>query len=160
MTVHSWRPPLRPPGRRLAPSRPAPYRPARHPRARRQPRRRPNLGVAALDETPVDEIAAHVTGDMVNAGIASIDVLWSTGQSLDHALGVYTHLAHRASRQYTAGLWTLIAWIHWRRRNVRAAWPAVNTALAIDPDLDVTHYLAVFMHNDADPAHVPLIQFR
>ena len=108
----------------------------------------------------VDEIASRVTGDMVNAGIASIDARWSAGQSLEDTLGTYTRLAHQASRQYTAGLWTLIAWIHWRRRNVRAAWPALNSALAIDPNLDAPHYLAVFMHHEADPAHVPLVRFR
>lgn len=157
MNVHSWPPP---PGRRPLPARPAPYRPERHPRARLHPRRRPNLTTAAFDEMLVDEIASRVTGDMVNAGIATIDALWSSGQSLENTLGTYTRLAHQASRQYTAGLWTLIAWIHWRRRNVRAAWPALNSALAIDPNLDAPHYLAVFMHHEADPAHVPLVRFR
>lgn len=157
MTVHSWPPP---PGRRPPPARPAPYRPARYPPARLHTRRRPNLTTAAFDEMLVDEIASRVTGDMVNAGIASIDALWSAGQSLEDTLGTYTRLAHQASRQYTAGLWTLIAWIHWRRRNLGAAWPALNTALAIDPNLDAPHYLAVFMHHEADPAHVPLVRFR
>ncbi|HEV7145970.1 MAG TPA: hypothetical protein VGN48_03115 [Pedococcus sp.] len=157
MTVHSW-PPL--PGRRPPAARPAPYPPKRHPRARLHPRRRPNLTTAACDEMLVDEIASRVTGDMVNAGIASIDARWSAGQSLENTLGTYTRLAHQASRQYTAGLWTLIAWIHWRRRNMRAAWPALNSALAIDPNLDAPHYLAVFMHHEADPAHVPLVRFR
>ena len=77
MTVHSWPPP---PGRR-PPARPAPYRPERHPRARLHPRRRaqPLLTPAAFDEMLVDEIASRVTGDMVNAGIASIDARWSAG---------------------------------------------------------------------------------
>ena len=92
MTVHSWPPS---PGRR-PPARPAPYRPARYPRARLHPRQRANLTTAAFDEMLVDEIASRVTGDMVNAGIASIDARWSAGQSLENTLGTYTRLAHQA----------------------------------------------------------------
>jgi len=114
----------------------------------------------------LDEIAARVSGDMVNAGIASIasiasiDALWCSGQPLDRPLATYTRIAHAATRRHTAGLWTLIAWIYWRRNDLRSAWPALELALDIDPDQDPPHYLAVFMHQQVDPARVPPVRFR
>jgi len=82
-----------------------------------------------LEELEIlDEIAKRVSGDMVNAGIASIDSLWTTGQDLEHPLQTYRSLALRASPQFTAGLWTLIAWIYWRTGNRREAWPALHLA--------------------------------
>ncbi len=69
----------------------------------------------------LDEIAARVSGDMVNAGIASIDALWCSGQPLDRPLATYTRIAHAATRRHTAGLWTLIAWIYWRRNDLRSS---------------------------------------
>ena len=66
----------------------------------------------------------------------------------------------RASRQYTAGLWTLIAWINWRTNNRPAAWYALDLALNIDPDEDPAHYLAVFMHERVDPRRIRPIHWR
>ncbi len=97
---------------------------------------------------------------MVNAGIAGIDELWSRGEPLDRPLATYSWLAHAASRRHTAGLWTLIAWIHWRSNDRQAAWPALRHALDIDPDQDTPHYLAVFMYDHVDPARIPAVRFR
>lgn len=118
---------------RSLPSRPLPSRPRRIPDSR-QPMRRSLT--APPPDPALDEIAARVTGAMVNAGIASIDDLWSRGQPLAQPLATYTWLARAASRRHTAGLWTLIAWIHWRGNDRQAAWPALHLALDIDPDQD------------------------
>jgi len=118
---------------RSLPSRPLPSRPRRFPDSR-QPMRRSLT--APPPDPALDEIAARVTGAMVNAGIASIDDLWSRGQPLAQPLATYTWLARAASRRHTAGLWTLIAWIHWRGNDRQAAWPALHLALDIDPGQD------------------------
>jgi len=114
-----------------------------------------------LEELEIlDEIAKRVSGDMVNAGIASIDTLWTAGQDLAHPLQTYQSLALRASPQCTAGLWTLIAWIHWRTGNRREAWPALHLAKKLDNDIDAAHFLTVFMHEWADPHNVPPATYR
>ena len=142
---------------RSLPSRPLPSRPRRFPDSR-QPMRRSLT--APPPDPALDEIAASVTGAMVNAGIASIDDLWSRGQPLAQPLATYTWLARAASRRHTAGLWTLIAWIHWRGNDRQAAWPALHLALDIDPDQDPPHYLAVFMYDHVDPHCIPPVRFR
>lgn len=91
--------------------RPSPCRPA-IPRTMPLPRSRPLVYDGAVNTMILDEIAARVSGDMVNAGIASIDALWCSGQPLDQPLATYTRIAHAATRRHTAGLWTLIAWIY------------------------------------------------
>jgi len=153
--------------------RPVPPRAATRPRAGRPRPCRPPLSAPRVKlarpadfETDivntmiVDEIAAGVSGAMVNAGIASIDALWCSGQPLDRPLATYTRIAQAAARRHTAGLWTLIAWIYWRSNDLRSAWPALELALDIDPDQDPPHYLAVFMHQQVDPARVPPVRFR
>jgi len=47
-----------------------------------------SLGPAdVLEELEIlDEIAKRVSGDMVNAGVARIDTLWTAGQDLEHPL--------------------------------------------------------------------------
>lgn len=107
---------------RSLPSRPLPSRPRRFPDSR-QPMRRSLT--APPPDPALDEIAARVTGAMVNAG-----------------------------------LWTLIAWIHWRGNDRQAAWPALHLALDIDPDQDPPHYLAVFMYDHVDPHCIPPVRFR
>lgn len=144
---------------RPRPAWPSPSRPATH-RPLYGPRPRPPVPDGAVNTMILDEIAARVSGDMVNAGIASIDALWCSGQPLDRPLATYTRIAHAATRRHTAGLWTLIAWIYWRRNDLRSAWPALEVALDIDPDQDPPHYLAVFMHQQVDPARVPPVRFR
>ncbi len=138
-------------------SRPGPSRPRRFPNPR-QPMS-PSLPVPPPDPV-LDEIASRVTGQMVNAGIVGIDELWSRGEPPDQPLATYSWLAHAASRRNTAGLWTLIAWIHWRGNDRQAAWPALHHALDIDPDQDTPHYLAVFMYDHVDPARIPPIRFQ
>lgn len=114
-----------------------------------------------LEELEIlDEIAKRVSGDMINAGIASIDALWIDGKDLHHPLQTFQDLALRASPQYTAGLWTLIAWIHWRTGNRAEVWPALHLAMRLDLDIDAAHYLTVFMHHWADPRHVPPVTNR
>ena len=108
----------------------------------------------------LDALAGRVSGDMINAGIATIDTLWTAGQDLQRPLQIYRSLALRASPQYTAGLWTLIAWIHWRTGNRAEAWPALHLAMKIDLDIDAAHYLTVFMHHRTDPHTVPPITYR
>ena len=124
----------------------------------------PPSRAAPPPDPSLDEIAARVTGSMVNAGIAGIDDLWSRGQPLAQPLAqpltTYTWLARAASRRHTAGLWTLIAWIHWRNNDRQAAWPALHLALDIDPDQDPPHYLAVFIYDHVDPSLVPPVRFR
>jgi len=113
-----------------------------------------------LEELEIlDEIAKRVSGDMVNAGIANIDTLWTAGQDLAHPLQTYRSLALRASPHNTAGLWTLIARIHWRTGNRREAWPALHLAKKLDNDIDAAHYLTVFMHEWADPHNVPPVTY-
>ena len=72
---------------RSLPSRPLPSRPRRFPDSR-QPMRRSLT--APPPDPALDEIAARLTGAMVNAGIASIDDLWSRGQPLAQPLATYT----------------------------------------------------------------------
>lgn len=107
----------------------------------------------------LDQLAQRVTGDLINAGIAAIDTLWSVGADLTPALTTYLHLAHRASPQYTGGLWALIAWIHWRTGNRQEAWPALRLAHH-DPDIDAAHHLTVYLHARVDPHAVPPITYR
>jgi len=126
-----------PPPKRSCTRRPPSGRPHPGPTARRltaAPRSNVSSGHQSLEPPDVlqeleilDEIAKRVSGDMVNAGIASIDTLWTAGQDLA-PLQNYRGLALRASPQYTAALWTLIAWIHWRTGNRREAWPALHLA--------------------------------
>ena len=99
-------------------------------------------------------IAAELTGQRINAGIALIDADWAAGKPLDDSLNGLMRIARSASREHTAGLWTLIAWINWRTNNRPAAWTALNLALDIDPDEDPAHYLAVFMHDRVDPQRI------
>ncbi len=103
----------------------------------------------------LDEIAKRVSGSMVNAGIASIDRAWTDGEDLNPHLQTFRSLARRASPQFTGGLWTLIAWIHWRTGNRAEVWPALQLAMRLDDDIDAAHYLTVFMHHWADPHKVP-----
>lgn len=141
--------------------RPSPCRPPLAPPRVNLSRARPSDFETGIVNTMIlDEIAARVSGAMVNAGIASIDALWCSGQPLDRPLATYTRIAHAAARRHTAGLWTLIAWIYWRSNDLRCAWPALELALDIDPDQDPPHYLAVFMHQQVDPARVPPVRFR
>ncbi len=117
--------------------------------------------VDVLEELEIlDGIAKRVDGDMVNAGIARIDTLWAAGHDLQRPLQTYQSLALRASPQYTAGLWTLVAWIHWRTGNRAEAWPALHLAKKIDLGIDAAHYLTVFMHHRADPHTVPPVTYR
>jgi len=114
-----------------------------------------------LEELEIlDEIAKRVSGDMINAGLAKIDTLWTAGQDLQRPLETYRSLALRASPQYTAGLWTLIAWIHWRTGNRAEAWPALHLAKKIDNYIAAADYLTVFMHHRADPHTVPPVTYR
>ncbi len=114
-----------------------------------------------LEELEVlDEIAKRVSGDMINAGIASIDRQWTDGHDLDPQLQTFHSLAVRASPQYTAGLWTLIAWIHWRTGNRPQVWSALHLAMSLDNDIDAVHYLTVFMHHWTDPHRVPPVTYR
>jgi hypothetical protein len=117
--------------------------------------------VDVLEELEIlDEIAKRVSGDMINAGLAKIDTLWTAGQDLQRPLETYRSLALRASPQYTAGLWTLIAWIHWRTGNRAEAWPALHLAKKIDNYIAAADYLTVFMHHRADPHTVPPVTYR
>lgn len=114
-----------------------------------------------LQPHPVlDAIASQLTGQMINAGIAHIDAAWAAGESLEPMLASYTRIARAASRQHTAGLWTLIAWINWRAVNRPAAWKALHLALEIDPDEDPAHYLAVFMYDQVDPKRIRPVLWR
>jgi len=148
------RPPdRRPPDRRPATGRPTPRLTTDHGtnatgHGTNAPGTTRPLGPAdVLEELEIlDEIAKRVSGDMVNAGIAKIDTLWTAGQDLQRPLQTYRSLALRASPQYTAGLWTLIAWIHWRTGNRAEAWPALHLAKKIDNYIAAAHYLTVFMH--------------
>jgi len=108
----------------------------------------------------IDAIASQVTGQKINAGIALIDAAWAAGESLEPTLASYTRIARAASRQYTAGLWTLITWINWRTNNRPAAWAALHLALEIDPDEDPAHYLAVFMYDQVDPRRIRPVQWQ
>jgi hypothetical protein len=105
-------------------------------------------------------IAAELTGQRINAGIALIDAEWAAGKPLDDSLNGLMRVARRASREHTAGLWTLIAWINWRTNKRLAAWTALNLALDIDPDEDPAHYLAVFMHDRIDPEKIRPIHWH
>lgn len=105
-------------------------------------------------------IAAELTGQRINAGIALIDADWAAGKPLDDSLNGLMLIARRASREHTAGLWTLIAWINWRTNHRAAAWRALDLALDIDPDEDPGHYLAFFMHERVDPRNVRPIHWR
>ncbi len=140
---------------RTLPSRPGPARPRRFPDPRQ-----PMSPLLRAPDPVLDEIAARVTGQMVNAALVGIDELWSRGEPLDQPLATYSWLAHAACRPNTAGLWTLIAWIHWRSNDRQAAWPALHHALDIDPDQDPPHYLAVLMYEHVHPACVPPVQYR
>jgi len=97
---------------------------------------------------------------MVDPGIAGNDTARSSGQSLERHLAVYTGLANRASPSCPAGLWTLVAWIHWRRGDRQSAWPALHLALELSNDVDAAHYLAVFMYDWVDPRRVPPVRLR
>ncbi len=107
-----------------------------------------------------DAIAARLTGQIINVGIAHIDAAWVAGESLEPILASYTRIARSAARQHTAGLWTLIAWINWRTNNRPAAWEALHLALEIDPDEDPAHYLAVFMYDQVDPRRIRPVHWR
>ena len=149
--------PLSRPCRRL-PRRPGPSRPNRLPDPRQPLSPPPYLPITP--DPDLDETAARVTGTMVNAGIATIDDLWSRGQPLDRQRATFTRLAHAAARRNTAGLWTLIAWIHWRSNDRAAAWTALHRALDIDPDQDPPHNLAALTYEHVDQARIPPVQFR
>src|SRR6476469_2585672 len=139
---------LRRPGRA---SRRSPTRPRRHP----DPRQPCTFVEHPPQPEPViDAIASQLTGQRINAGIVLIDSDWAAGKSLEETLAGLTRIARASSRQYTAGLWTLIAWINWRTNNRPAAWDALDLALDIDPDEDPAHYLAVFMHERVDPRRI------
>jgi hypothetical protein len=99
----------------------------------------------------MDAIASQLTGQRINAGIVLIDTDWAAGKPLDEDPAGLTRIARAASRQYTAGLWTLIAWINWRTNNRPAAWTVLDLALDIDPDEDPAHTLAAFMYDQVDP---------
>ncbi len=132
-------------------SRPSPRAPRRTP----DPRQPLSFVAHPLQPHPViDAIASQLTGQKINAGIALIDQAWAAGESLDPTLAIYTRIAHAAFRRYTAGLWTLIAWINWRTNNRPDAWTALHLALAIDPDEGPAHYLAVFMYDQVDPSRI------
>jgi hypothetical protein len=138
-------------------SRSHPSRRRRHPDPR-QPR---TFEDHPLRPHPViDAIASQLTGPRINAGIALIDAAWVVGEPLEATLTTYTRLATAASRSCTAGLWTLIAWINWRTNNRPAAWTALHLALAINPDEDPAHYLAVLMYDHVDPQRVRPIVWR
>ncbi len=136
---------------------PSPSRPRRHP----DPRQPWTFVEHPPQPDPViDAIASQLTGQKINAGIALIDTDWAAGMSLEDTLAGLTRIARAASRQYTAGLWTLIAWINWRTNNRPAAWTALHLALEIDPDEDPAHYLAVFMYDQVDPRRIRPIHWR
>ena len=138
-------------------TRPSPSRPRRHP----DPRQPCTFVEHPPQADPViDAIASQLTGEKINAGIVLIDGDWAAGKSLETTLADLTRIARAASRQYTAGLWTLIAWINWRTNNRPAAWDALDLALDIDPDEDPAHYLAVFMHERVDPRRIRPIHWR
>ena len=145
---------LRRPGGATGPS---PSRPRRHP----DPRQPCTFVEHPPQADPViDAIASQLTGEKINAGIVLIDSDWAAGKSLEETLAGLTRIARASSRQYTAGLWTLIAWINWRTNNRPAAWDALDLALDIDPDEDPAHYLAVFMHERVDPRRIRPIHWR
>lgn len=160
------RPPTRNCARRPPPGRPPPARPTRRMTTGRETNppgtsRPPPWPVDVLEELAIlDALAERVSGDMINAGIATIDTRWTAGQDLQRPLETYRGLALRASPQYTAGLWTLVAWIHWRTGNRAEAWPALQLAMKIDIDIAAAHYLTVFMHRRTDPHTVPPITYR
>ncbi len=138
-------------------ARPGPTGPLRYP----DPRQPCTFVERPRQPHPViDAIASQLTGQKINAGIALIDADWAAGKSLEATLDGYTRIARAASRQYTAGLWTLIAWINWRTNNRPAAWTALHLALDIDPDEDPAHYLAVFMYDQVDPRRIRPIHWQ
>ena len=137
--------------------RPSPSRPRRHP----DPRQPGTFVEHPPQADPViDAIASQLTGEKINAGIVPDRQRLGCRELLGGNLAGLTRIARAASRQYTAGLWTLIAWINWRTNNRPAAWDALDLALDIDPDEDPAHYLAVFMHERVDPRRIRPIHWR
>ena len=104
-----------------------------------------------------DETEGLAGGDV--GALGALDVA-GHGRRVNALLRSASALARAASRRHTAGLWTLIAWIHWRGNDRQAAWPALHLALDIDPDQDPPHYLAVFMYDHVDPHCIPPVRFR
>ena len=72
-------------------TRPAPCRPHRYP-DRRQPMTMLSSAVQLRPQEVFDAIAARLTGQIINVGIAHIDAAWAAGESLEPILASYFDL--------------------------------------------------------------------